>query len=108
MIVFELTMPHVASWNGKWSGADRHYIRTKYERFVPKELWDRSFDYRWDDGWEACVLVNRMPVKEARKLERLSSGFCGYDWMIDSLIKRGFIVSESDLRRGVKRDSGTA
>lgn len=91
MIVFELTMPHCGSWNGKWTGADRMYIRTRRECDVPKEHWDKDFYYRWEDGWEACVSVRRMPVQEARKLERVSAGFSGYDWMIRSIIKKGFI-----------------
>jgi len=99
MIVFELTMPHVNSWNGKWSGADRRYIRTRDERTVPKECWGKEFDYRWDDGWGALVSVKRMRVSEARKLERLSAGFAGYDWMINSIIKRGYIASDSDLTK---------
>ena len=91
MIVFELTMPHAASWNGKWSGADSRWIRVRDERDVPRELWDKSFDYTWDDGWGALVTVTRMPAREARKLEKLSAGFCGYDWMITSLLKNGYI-----------------
>lgn len=50
--------------------------------------------YRWDDGWEACVSVRRMPVNEARKLERRSDGFCGYDWMITSIVNKGCIEPE--------------
>lgn len=99
MIVFELTMPHVGSWNGKWSGADRLYIRTKRECDVPKDLRDRDFHYRWEDGWEACVSVRKMPAKEAVKLERKSNGFAGYDWMVRSIVKRGYIVSDSDMRQ---------
>ena len=99
MIVFELTMPHVGSWNGKWTGADRRYIRTKDERKVPKEYWDKDFHYRWDDWWGACVTVKRTTANEARKLERWSDGFCGYDWMINSIIKRGYIISDSDLQK---------
>lgn len=99
MIVFELTMPHVGSWNGKWTGADRRYIRTRDERTVPKEYWDKDFHYRWDDGWGACVSVRHMSAAEARKLERVSSGFAGYDWMIGSIIKRGYIISDSDLQK---------
>ena len=96
MIVFELTMPHVGSWNGKRTGADRRYIRTRYERTVPKEYWDKDFHYSWDDGWGACVTVKRISAAEARKLERVSSGFAGYDWMIDSIIKRGYIIPYSE------------
>jgi len=86
MIVFELTMPGRGSWNGRWSGENNRYIRTRYERKVPKEIWDKDFFYRWDDGWTACVSVRKVSAPEARKLERQSMGFCGYDWMINSLL----------------------
>lgn len=91
MITFELSMPHAGSWNGKWTGEGRCYVRTMDERRVPKEYWNKDFYYRWDDGWEACVSVRRMPVGEARKLERRSVGFAGYDWMIKSIVERGCI-----------------
>lgn len=91
MIVFELTMPNVGSWNGKWTGANRMYIRTRREREVPKDYWNKSFFYRWGDGWTARVSTTRIPAAEARKLERKSSGFAGYDWMIKSIIKHGMI-----------------
>lgn len=99
MIVFELTMPHCASWNGKWSGSDRRYIRVKHEEYVPKHLWNKDYDYTWSDGWGACVSVKRMPAKEARKLEKLSAGFCGYDWMISSIIKRGYIATDREAEQ---------
>ena len=91
MIVFELTMPHCGSWNRKWSQEDKLHIRTKDERKVPKECWGKEYFYRWDDGWEACVSVTRMSANEARKLERKTDGFCGYDWMIRSICEKGFI-----------------
>ena len=95
MIVFELTMPHCGSWNGRWTQADKLHVRTRDERKVPMPVWDKDFFYRWDDGWEACVSVRRMPANEARKLERKSDGFCGYDWMIRSICSKGFIEPES-------------
>lgn len=94
MIVFELTMPHCGSWNGKWSQEHKLHVRTKDERKVPKECWDKDFYYSWDDGWAACVTTRRMSVNEARKLERRSDGFCGYDWMIRSICKNGVIEPE--------------
>ena len=75
MIVFRLTMPHVNSWNGRWSQEDELHIRTMDERQVPKEVWDKEFYHHWDDGWTACVSVERMSASEARKLERKSKGF---------------------------------
>ena len=94
MIMFELTMPHAGSWNGKWTGADKRYIRMRREYDVPKEYWGKEFRYRWEDGWEACVSVTRVHPQEARKLERHSAGFAGYDWMIKSIIKKGVIEVE--------------
>ena len=94
MIVFELSMPNRGSWNGKWTGDKKVFVRVKRESLVPKELWNKDFYHHWDDGWTACVSVRRMPVKEARKLEKQSQGFCGYDWMINSIIQKGIIEYE--------------
>lgn len=91
MIVFELTMPQVNTWNGHWSGEGQRYIRTKREHLVPEEIWGKEFFYRWPDGWGACVSVKQMPAKDAERLMKLSAGFLGYDWMIDSLIADGYI-----------------
>ena len=91
MIIFELTMPNRGSWNGKWSGDGNLFVRVRKEKDVPKELWDKSFYYRWDDGWTACVTTTHMSATEARKLESKSAGFQGYDWMISSIIKNGYI-----------------
>ena len=91
MIVFILTMPNKGSWNGKWSQERELFARIKDEREVPKEYWNKSFYYRWDDGWTACVTAERMTAYEAHKIERISKGFCGYDWMIKSIISQGNI-----------------
>lgn len=91
MIVFELSMPNKGSWNGKWSQEGELFVRTCRECDVPKEYWGKAFFYSWDDGWTACVTLTRMPAAEARKQERRSKGFCGYDWMIKSIIKYGDI-----------------
>ena len=91
MIVFELSMPNKGSWNGKWSQEGECFVRTMDQRKVPKEYWDKDFYHHWDDGWTACVHVRQCMASEARKLERKSKGFCGYDWMIRSIIKYGEI-----------------
>ncbi len=91
MIVFELTMPGRGSWNGRWSGEAERHVLIRYNDAVPKDLIGNSYTYRWDDGWTACVTVSRATAAEARKLMRLSSGFCGYGWMVDSLIRCGEI-----------------
>ena len=98
MIVFELSMPNKGSWNGRWSQEGQLFVRTRPERDVPRECWDKSFYHRWDDGWTACVTTTRMTAAEARKLERKTKGFCGYDWMIESIIRHGDIRYERDDR----------
>lgn len=99
MIVFTLTMPEKGSWNGKWTEEGKLFCRCLPERTVPKELIGNSYDYRWEDGWRASVAVDKVPCREAEKMERKSAGFCGYDWMIKSLIKNGRIISPSEEGR---------
>lgn len=96
MIAFELSMPGKGSWNGKWSQEGQCFVRTMDQRKVPKEYWNKDFYYRWDDGWTACVLVRKVSIADARKLERASKGFCGYDWMIKSIIRYGEILTERE------------
>lgn len=96
MIVFELTMPHVASWNGKWTGSNRRYLRCYKECDVPKEVIGKDFGYQWNDGWGANVSVRKVAASVARKLEKQSAGFCGYDWMIRSIIRNGYITTGRD------------
>ena len=96
MIVFELTMPNKGSWNGKWPQEGTCFVRICSQQKVPKEYWNKDFYYRWDDGWTACVSVTQMPAAEARKIERRSKGFCGYDWMIDSIIECGQILTRAE------------
>ena len=98
MIVFELTMPSKGSWNGKWSQEGTCFARTYSQHKVPKEYWNKKFYYRWDDGWTACVSVTQMPAEEARKIARKSKGFCGYDWMIDSIIECGRILTRAERK----------
>ena len=94
MIVFTLSMPNRGSWNGRWSGEDRVYARIFHNNDVPKDIIGKDFYYNWDDGWCACVSVTKVDSKEAAKIRKKSAGFCGYDWMIRSIIKNREIVVE--------------
>jgi hypothetical protein len=98
---FILSMPGSPSWNGKWSGSENvhavvHSVRSKsdiekYEKLIKQE----SFVYCWDDGWMACINVVPVDAQTARKLRRESKGFCGYNWMIDSIIRTGEISDKT-------------
>jgi hypothetical protein len=104
---FELTMPNVGSWNGKWSGADRKYfiIKKISDRFFKNDIkklfvdelclgTGRNFHYNFGDGWGANVRLELIDALEAKHRTKLSNGFVGYDWMVDSIIRRGKITTE--------------
>lgn len=102
LIKFELTMPNVGSWNGKWTGEsnlyakiinwDKHYGVSKTSKEKVKKILDiGEFYYSFGDGWGANVSVLKIDNKDAIKIRKTSRGFCGYDWMIDSILKYGEI-----------------
>ena len=95
MIVFELTMSDTGSWNGKWSQAGYSHYASRRDSEVPKEVIGREFSYRWPDGWCACISVKKVSRMFERELMRKSVGFCGYEWMIDSIINHGKIQREA-------------
>jgi hypothetical protein len=99
ILCFELSMPNVGSWNGRWSGEGRCYARIrKFGRSkaakeqAAKILTEGSYYYNFGDGWAASVSVREVTAAEAGKIERRSAGFCGYEWMIDSIIRDGEIL----------------
>ena len=102
IIQFTLTMPQVGSWDGKWSGADRLYARCRYYKKADcDKIMDgkdtRSWFYRWSDGWGAQVTAQIVAAEEAAKIRKKSTGFCNYEWMIDSIEKHGKIIIERDV-----------
>jgi hypothetical protein len=97
-LAFFLTMPGVNSWNGRWSGEGRRYVlirgrgATKAFKAHTSAILERGyFSYNFGDGWVAGVEVREVTASEAAKLRRSSDGFCGYDWMVDSIMQDGEI-----------------
>ena len=88
MVVFELRTTKSVF------GGNKLYIRCIDEREVPNEYWGQSFTYTFEDGEIATITLTQFPAKEAKRLQRKSNGFCGYDWMIRSIIKNGDIRLE--------------
>jgi hypothetical protein len=88
-VIFQLSMPSNNSWNGKWSGEESVYTvskavpETKFQALKPR------YTYSFGDGWVAAV-----SVREAFPREKASGRFCGYEWMIDSILKRDAIVAD--------------
>jgi len=92
---FELSMPGNNSWNGRWSGEDKSYVIVRSPTSRPlKEQYAKLVGYHsyaFGDGWVAAISVREVSAEEKRKLLKKSAGFCGYDWMVTSLILYGEI-----------------
>ena len=92
MLAFTLTMPGVGSWNGRWTGEGDLYCKVvSLPKGKAADLVDRSFGYNFGDGWRASISVRQVDAKEARKLRKVTRGFCGYQWMIASIVRHGKI-----------------
>lgn len=91
-VAFTLTMPGKGSWNGKWTGDDRLYVKVK--RILKKDeekykhiLKENSWFYNWSDGWRACVSTEVVTAKRKNELVKKSDGFCGYLEMIKDIME---------------------
>ena len=93
MLLFRLSMPNVSSWNGRWSGEGREYTKLVDERQAKHEL-KGSYYYDFGDGWGARIDVTTVTGGEVAKIRKRSDGFCGYDWMVDSILRHGEITTE--------------
>ena len=96
LVQFTLSMPNCNSWNGRWTGEDNIYARvrnlTKKDYPNLEELLEKGyFTYRFDDGWCAGISVEKIDSKRASKIRKNTKGFYGYDWMITSILKDGYI-----------------
>lgn len=94
-------MPGVSSWNGRWSGEGREYVKVvslgRSKKAAAAEAAianDGYFYYSFGDGWAAAVSAALVDSPaEARRLRRVSAGFCGYDWMVDEIVQHGRILT---------------
>jgi hypothetical protein len=99
-IVYEFSYVSIGSWNGKWSGEDNYYAVVKNwsksatNANKAEEIVKGSpYTYNFGDGWVASVNVREVrDTSEARKLREKSAGFCGYEWMIESIEAHGRIT----------------
>ncbi len=100
IVSFTLTMPSVNSWNGRWSGESKlHAIvqnvgtaKKTIERYT-KLINNGPYYYNFGDGWTARIVIRSIESKEAKEIRKNSDGFCGYNWMIDSIKQHGEIRS---------------
>ena len=99
MISYTLSMPTVGSWDRKWSGDKKSFVLLRPEargkeakKKEEEKLSQGRFYYSFGDGWSALVVVEKVDAETARKLRKSSAGFCGYDWMVDSIEQYGSIL----------------
>jgi hypothetical protein len=88
-VIFQLSMPSNNSWNGKWSGEENTYT---VARTIPAAKFDGlkpRYTYNFGDGWVAAV-----SVREAAPSEKATERFCGYEWMIASILARNAITAD--------------
>ena len=91
-LVFELSMPSRSSWNGKWSGDEKKFLLVRPIRNEKDaELSGKYFGHAFGDGWVAGVDITTVDAAGARAARKKSAGFCGYDWMVDSILRCGEI-----------------
>ena len=99
-VEFRLSMPNRGSWNGGWSGEGRNYViykklTNKMIEFLGLDKQSKqSWYYHWSDGWGANVSA-RLLEKTERKQK--SNGFCGYDWMVESILFRNKILASHEI-----------
>jgi hypothetical protein len=98
MLAFFLSMPSNNAWNGKWTGEGKPYVmvRANPTKNAPVKLSDIKdyYSYAFGDGWVAAIQVKQVDGNKAKKLRRKSAGFYGYNWMVDSILKKNKIVVE--------------
>ena len=87
--IFQLSMPSNNSWNGKWSGENNVYTIARTLPAGKLDALKRRYTYSFGDGWVAAV-----SVREAEPREKPTNKFCGYEWMIDSILKRDAITAD--------------
>lgn len=97
-LVFILTMPGRNTWNGRWSGDECLYAKVKVFGTSKKAkakaaeiLTGGPYFYSWPDGWRARIDVKEVKGREITEMRRKTRGFCGYEWMINSIYNKGEI-----------------
>jgi len=97
-------MPSNNAWNGKWSGDHEYYaiVRSfgKRNSILAQEILKKGyFSYAFGDGWVAAISVHAVTLAQAAAARKKSRGFCGYDWMVDSIISDLTIIAPSERKK---------
>ena len=98
LVLFRLSMPNNNAWNGKWTGENNLYaiVKNLNKETINRIMGTGYYTYNFGDGWAAGILTSEISPQNARKVRRNSKGFCGYDWMVQSIIEHNNIICNSD------------
>lgn len=111
ILAFTLSMPNCASWDGKWSGEGKKYVVTrtfngKAGIAKAEAIRDKGYyHYSWPDGWGAGISVKEVDSRQAAKLRKESQGFCGYDWMVKSIVAYGRPMADHEVKEFLKKNA---
>lgn len=114
ILAFELSMPGRNSWNGGWSGEKKRYIIVKsfrgkkQEEKAAKILARGYYTYCWEDGWRAGISVTQVDAKQAASLRRVSDGFCGYNWMVQTILDYGEPMADHEVKEYLRSKKGAS
>lgn len=102
-VAFILTMPNNNSWNSKWSGEGKLYVKVRKlgKKWTEKLLPDgksKSWYYNFGDGQGMNIEARAVDLSEGNKLTRRSDGFCGYEWAIDSILHHDKILNTQQIK----------
>ena len=107
ILAFRLNMPGVNSWNGRWSGEGRDHVkvvtfRGKAGNAKGQQILSHgSYHYDFGDGWRARIDVEKIDSARAARIRRGQPTFCGYCWMVDSILQFGKILSTHQQKEQV-------
>lgn len=94
LLCFQLTMPNNNTWEGKWSGDGKFYYEFRnVTKQKIEELDGKNFYYNFGDGWGVNIRIEKIDASEKRKRQKISAGFCSYNWMINEILNYGRILT---------------
>ena len=91
MIVFELATMSMKERLRAWPENGQTHVIVKYDDEVPKRCLNVWYRYQDMEGELTRIHVYKLPSAKATSLANKSVGFCGKEWMVDSIIKYGRI-----------------
>ena len=88
LLCFELVTPEA---DQSWTKV-HHLVRSTQATMRGEAILKQTPYIYKQEGGTIQINVSQVAGQEARKIRNKSAGFCGYDWMISSILEHGEIV----------------